>query len=232
MKNAGKPKTAIQSRRDKRIMNMFLKLLIIFVVVTIIYVIIKNMKKDNNTSGVSVSNDLMSRARVFTPTPSVIFECPGIGKAKYGDTKELFIVDENEKKVVLNQNVYGFDQIKSYRVENEQSTYLADDIQIRQQTTGYKKDTGEVLGRAVGGGVLAGGVGAVIGGVTAESKEKKEYVLTNVGQVERRENDYRIYVNVGDNGTKTEMILLRDDFLQRDKICQELDKIIQASQAQ
>ena len=68
--------------------------------------------------------------------------------------------------------------------------------------------------------------------MTAESKEKKEYVLTNVGQVERKENDYRIYVNVGDNGTKTEMILLRDDFLQRDKICQELDKIIQASQAQ
>ena len=210
---------------------MFLKLLLIFVAVTIIYVIIKNMKKDSGTSGVSINDDLMSRAKAFTPTPSIVFECPSIGKAKYGDNKELFIVDENEKKVVLNQNVYGFDQIKSYHVENEQSTYLADDIQIRQQTTGYKKDTGEVLGRAVVGGVLAGGVGAVIGGVTAESKEKKEYVLTNVGQVERKENDYRIYVNVGDHGTKTEMILLRDDFLHRDKISQELDKIIQSNQA-
>ena len=78
------------------------------------------------------------------------------------------IFNENEKKVWLSQNEYSFDEIIDVEIE---------DI-VTQRTTGgdivTKTKTGSMIGRAVVGGVLTGGVGAIIGGATA----KKESTVT------------------------------------------------------
>lgn len=78
------------------------------------------------------------------------------------------IFNENRKKVWLSQNEYSFDEIIDVVIE---------DI-VTQHTTGgdivTKTKTGSMIGRAVVGGVLTGGVGAIIGGATA----KKESTVT------------------------------------------------------
>lgn len=78
------------------------------------------------------------------------------------------ILNENKRKVWLSQNEYSFDEIIDVDIE---------DI-ITQHTTGgdivTKTKTGSMIGRAVVGGVLTGGVGAIIGGATA----KKESTVT------------------------------------------------------
>lgn len=78
------------------------------------------------------------------------------------------IFNEKDKKVWLSQNEYSFDDIIDVEIEDL----------VTQHTTGgdivTKTKTGSMIGRAVGGGVLTGGVGAIIGGATA----KKESTIT------------------------------------------------------
>ncbi|MCH5220972.1 MAG: hypothetical protein J1F05_01395 [Muribaculaceae bacterium] len=78
-----------------------------------------------------------------------------------------FIVNEKEKKVWLSQNaytlnVYAFDEIIDAEIE---------DIVTQHTTRGdivTKTKTGNMIGRAVVGGALTGGAGAIIGGATAK----------------------------------------------------------------
>ncbi|MDE5845495.1 MAG: hypothetical protein K2H44_08960 [Muribaculaceae bacterium] len=86
----------------------------------------------------------------------------------YTEICTQFIFNEKTKKVWLAHKEYSFDEIIDASIE---------DI-VTQRTTGgdivTKTNTGSMIGRAVVGGVLTGGVGAIIGGATA----KKESIVT------------------------------------------------------
>lgn len=111
-----------------------------------------------------------------------------INIAKYGEGYieicSQFIVNEKEKKVWISQNVnslneYSFDEIIDAEIE---------DI-ITQHTSGgeivTKTKTGNMIGRAVVGGVLTGGTGAIIGGATAK---KVSTVMPSEIQIKHRYN--------------------------------------------
>lgn len=79
----------------------------------------------------------------------------------------VFAFDFSNQKVgyftVLTKKIYKFEDIVSVElVENNEVT--------------MRKSTSRAIGRAVVGGVLAGGVGAIIGGVTGSSKEKTKHI--------------------------------------------------------
>lgn len=75
----------------------------------------------------------------------------------------LFLTKKN-KKLWLNKTLYSFEDILDAEIED-----LA-----TQHTTGgdivTKTKTGSMIGRAVVGGVLTGGIGAIIGGATAKKE--------------------------------------------------------------
>lgn len=81
---------------------------------------------------------------------------------------------------------------------------LSDNSHIEKGTVTYetKTSTGSMLGRAVVGGVLTGGVGAVIGGATA----KKNTVAVPQGN-DKMIHDYTVLVNI--NSLTTPIVRVR-----------------------
>jgi hypothetical protein len=110
-------------------------------------------------------------------------------KEKYGEiTKELWerriLICEDSKIVLINEEPYSFSDIMNIElVDNEKQIF-------QKQSSTTKVSTGNMLGRAVVGGVLLGGVGAIIGGATA----KKETII-NAPEVHTT-HDYNIYITV------------------------------------
>ena len=108
---------------------------------------------------------------------------------KYGKiTKELWerriLICEDSKIILINEEPYSFSDIINIElVDNEKQIF-------QKQSSTTKVSTGNMLGRAVVGGVLLGGVGAIIGGATA----KKETII-NAPEVHTT-HDYNIYITV------------------------------------
>ena len=195
-------------------------IIICFVLYLAYELLIKDVINQNNEK-----KELLKKAKRYTPTPTKIYECPRF--AKNGEEKELFIVDNTNKIVFINSHKYNYTQIKDYSEGNDYSIYLVDNIKYRYETTGYKKDTKNAIGRAVVGGVLAGGVGAIIGGATAKTKETRELVAYSDGKEEMKRNDSYVIVRMADYNTET--IILHDDYLQLQQVKDELDRIINES---
>lgn len=72
------------------------------------------------------------------------------------------VINDNTKKIFINSNEYGFNDILGYSVQDNSVTIYS------ESTTTVKTNTGSMIGRAAIGGVLLGGTGAIIGGTTAK----------------------------------------------------------------
>ena len=113
-----------------------------------------------------------------------------VGDDFYLITKRVQLIDksilifESSETIVIEKNPYKFKDIVSFEVfDNSKTIYSG-------STATTKTNTGSMIGRAVVGGVLLGGVGAAIGGATA----KKETEIS--GQTSRTTHDYDIIVTV------------------------------------
>lgn len=81
------------------------------------------------------------------------------------DRDNCILVFDLQKIIIINGETYQYNEIIDFSINNKMS---------------YKTSTstGSMLGRAVVGGVLTGGVGALVGGATAKKETKatvKEY---------------------------------------------------------
>jgi hypothetical protein len=97
-----------------------------------------------------------------------------ISLAKADISKEVVVWGEAKKIYILGE-VYNFSDVvgcsldDNYRIKKGAVTY----------TSETKNNTGSTLGRAVVGGLVAGGTGAIIGGATA--KKRDFHNITNGG---------------------------------------------------
>lgn len=89
------------------------------------------------------------------------FNFPSDDLFKVPKVSESVFVFEKSKKIIINNDCYDFADIVECR--------LIDKLQGETILT-TRTSTGSMLGRAVVGGVLTGGVGAVIGAATAKQK--------------------------------------------------------------
>ncbi len=79
-------------------------------------------------------------------------------------TMEAVLIYQETKTILIKNIPYKFSDILGYRVSDNSTT-------IHEAQTAQTKTSGaSMLGRAVVGGVLLGGVGAVVGGATAKKK--------------------------------------------------------------
>lgn len=88
--------------------------------------------------------------------------------ARYKEICAQFIFNETEKRIWLCGNEYSFDEILDAEIEDNTTQYISGGEVISET------NTGNMIGRAIVGGILTGGVGAIIGGATA----KKETYIT------------------------------------------------------
>lgn len=100
--------------------------------------------------------------------------------------KNEVLIFEKAKKIVLNANEYNFADILGYSVVDDSTNET-----ITTSEGSAKTSTGSMLGRAVVGGVLMGGLGAVAGAATASKNIKSDATgLT------KTKHNYTFYINV------------------------------------
>lgn len=106
--------------------------------------------------------------------PSTIVEAKLLLTSFYPSINDYIIVFEEQKKICLLGDIYNFSEITGYKiVSHKNKTIIAES----------KVSTGDMVKRAVAGGVLLGGVGAIIGASTAKRKESKDDGFDNVYDV-------------------------------------------------
>jgi hypothetical protein len=129
----------------------------VLVIVGILIIIIGqivalNMKKEERLHKKNMSNILLNNLENFNGTKRLI--------GPWG----LIAIDDDSKQIAVKRNV---GKITKYKY----SEILSCEV-IEDGITTYKKTN--TIGRAILGGVIAGGTGAIIGGLSGESKKNNE----------------------------------------------------------
>lgn len=106
------------------------------------------------------------------------------------------LVFENPKIIVINSKEYHFSDILGYSLEDNSTNET-----VTFSEGSAKTATGSMIGRAVVGGVLTGGLGAVAGAATA-----KKNISTDAVSTTTTKHNYIMYINV--NNLQDPVIML------------------------
>lgn len=114
---------------------------------------------------------------------------------------ERFIsIDENKKQWFTSSGITNINQIKIYNFSDVQSFELLED--------GETVSKGG-LGRAVAGGILFGGVGAVVGGVTGAKKTNSICSKLQIKITVKDINNPIVYINLINSPTRKDSIVYK-----------------------
>ena len=135
-----------------------------------------------------------------------------------------FLVFEESSIVVINNDDIPFSKVIGYNVQDNSETIATSSVASYTSTT--STSTGSMLGRAVVGGVLLGGVGALAGATTA----KQQTTTTPTGKTTtttRTKHNYVIFINIDDLGNHTRKLNIGDNIEKVNNITNILNIILQ-----
>lgn len=127
--------------------------------------------------------------KALTEISSRLGECSineNLGNWKEHRIATRVLVFEQSNIIVLNSKEYKFSDILGYSLVDDATSET-----ITTSTGTAKTSTGSMLGRAVVGGVLTGGLGAVAGAATA-----KKDISDNATSQTTTVHKYTLYINV------------------------------------
>ena len=116
---------------------------------------------------------------------------------KFTETKKIgnnLIIDETNKLFIVNSTIYSHHKADLFRFENLLSFELLED---------GESVTKGGIGRAVAGGILLGGVGAIIGGVTGGKKTKSVCTSMKIRLTLKNAHTTTAYIDIITTKTKT-----------------------------
>lgn len=128
-----------------------------------------------------------------------------------------FFVFEGSQTIIINQREYKFIDILGYSLVDD-----ATSESVMTSTGESKTSTGSMIGRAVVGGVLTGGLGAVAGAATA--KRNTSDVGTSTTTTTHK---YTVYLNVDSLENPTEKLFVGNNSDKAYKIANILNVIIE-----
>jgi hypothetical protein len=147
-----------------------------------------------------------------------------LGNSKTDFDSHLYIFEASSMLVLKGEQI-PFSKVLGFALNDESETIVRNEAQYTSTT---KTATGNMLGRAVVGGVLLGGVGALAGATTA----KKETVTTpiNATSTSTTMHRYILYVNLDDLSDPTREIRLGSDTKKAQNIANIFNIIVQRNQ--
>ena len=127
---------------------------------------------------------------------------------------EYILVSEEKSLIMINDHTYNFKDIINYSLSDNS-------IEIFSPTTSKTTtNTGSMVGRAIVGGVLTGGAGAIIGGATASK------TTTTSGGTSRTKHSYTLIITINCLSHPTERIDLGKNGTYANEICSILSIIL------
>lgn len=127
------------------------------------------------------------------------------------------LVYEQSSVIIIMSKKYQFSDILGYSLVDD-----ATNETITTSTGAAKTSTGSMLGRAVVGGVLTGGLGAVAGAATA-----KKSIFNDTTSQTTTTHEYTLYINVNDLQEPTISLEIGDNTSKVQKIAGVLNIIIE-----
>ena len=150
---------------------------------------------------------------------------------KYGKGCKLllynhFAINDATNEVYINEHKYKFHDILAFEVRDNPITINSAATSTSNSVSTAKTDTGNMLGRAVVGGLIAGSAGAIIGATTA--KKTMETATTTVHSTTQSSvvHDYSVVITVNNISSPTEIINLGQDETALNKIVSTLTVIL------
>ena len=137
-------------------------------------------------------------------------------------TSFYIMVNEKTEQILIKQKIYSFSEIVGFELFDNQQIIEYRGKQKITSTT--KTNTGNMIGRAVVGTAMAGGIGAVIGGSTA--KRNTDTTVSDVKTTKVISHDYIVSVTIKNINHPVEKIRLFSDKSLTDEICALLSIII------
>lgn len=110
------------------------------------------------------------------------------------DIQKYVFISEEKSLILLNEHIYHFKEILDFTLSDNSV------VVFTPTTSKTTTNTGSMLGRAIVGGVLTGGVGAVIGGATASQTTQ-----TSEG-TSHTKHDYTLVITVNNLSNPVENI--------------------------
>lgn len=138
-----------------------------------------------------------------------------LGKTDMYIESRLFVFEDSQT-IVLYGNEYKFSDILGFSLVDDSTSET-----ITTSTGDAKTSTGSMIGRAVVGGVLTGGLGAIAGAATA-----KKNIATNATSETTTIHNYTMYVNVNSLSTPTVTIRIGDDSRKAHKLADLFNVIV------
>lgn len=140
------------------------------------------------------------------------------------DIASYLYVFESAGVICLQGEVIPFKKILSYSLTDDQKTSV-ENTSYESET---KTNTGSVLGRAVVGGVLAGGVGALAGAATAKSNTvTKPSEFSSTFKVSHK---YHLFVGIDDLSNPVRELKLGSDIAKARAVAGVFDVIVSRNQ--
>ncbi len=136
--------------------------------------------------------------------------------------EKYIMVNEKTKQILIEKRIYSFHDILGYELFDNQSFTEQHGEQRITSTT--KTDTQSMVGRAIVGGVLMGGVGTIAGAATA--KKNTDSVLSGGDVKKTVVHDYSVLVTVNNINQPLEKVYLYQDKCLTDEICAILSVIL------
>ena len=166
----------------------------------------KNVRKTKSMLKSKAKLGIVEHEKKIKELSEKLGECSiDIPIAEYWDKAVMYIhyisVFEISNTVIINGGEYRFSDILGFS--------LVDDATNETITTSIgeaKTSTGSILGRAVVGNMLTGGLGAVVGAVTA-----KKNIETNAASQTTTTHKYTMYINVNSLASPTITIPIGQD---------------------
>lgn len=131
------------------------------------------------------------------------------------------LIYEQSNIIVINSNEYKFSDILGYSLVDDATSET-----ITTSTGAAKTSTGNMIGRAVVGGVLTGGLGAVAGAATA-----KKNISENATSQTTTTHKYTLYINVNSLQEPTIALCIGDDASKAQKLAGIMNVIIERNKA-
>lgn len=136
--------------------------------------------------------------------------------SQYNISTRVFVYEQS-RIIIIKSKEYRFSDILGYSLVDDATSET-----ITTSTGTAKTSTGSMLGRAVVGGVLTGGLGAVAGAATA-----KKNISDNATSQTTTTHKYTLYINVNSLQEPTIALKIGDNVSKAQKLAGAINVIIE-----
>lgn len=168
----------------------FISMIALFIIM-VIYQLVNSSEEDEIKKQKKIEDQERNKNKLEELKST--FNAP-ITKVINYDIQKYVFISEEKSLIMLNEHIYHFKEILDFTLSDNSV------VVFTPTTSKTTTNTGSMLGRAIVGGVLTGGVGAVIGGATASQTTQ-----TSKG-TSHTKHDYTLVITVNNLSNPVENI--------------------------